>query len=200
MSCLTQYLNNNRFPKKLYTGLLVLVLLCSLDSIAAGKMSLLSDNELSEISGHGFSNFSLTGNMALIELNLQTATFTEIDSLNMGYYDNGSSIGWDQNWNQVALGSDSQDMVLNDFIFQAEFSDISDSGTRRLLSMQIGFNDVSGQLNADFQSLSILSGLSRDVPGQATFHFDHDRMVLIISAQGVNQGIWFDFGNAQQVP
>ena len=200
MRWLAEYLNNNWFVKMFYAGLLALILLFSAGSAGAEEMSLLSDKELSDITGHGFSHFSLTGNMALVELNMQTATFIEIDSLKMGYYDNGSSTGWDQNWNGVSLGSDSQDLVLNNFIFQAEFSDISDSGTRRLLSMQIGFNDVSGQLDADFQSLSILSGSNRDVPGQATFSFDHDRMVLVISAQGVNQGIWFDFGNAQQAP
>lgn len=179
---------------------LMMAQLCS-PFCAYSEMSAMSNEELSAIACHGFSEFSLTNvdgvDIARVDLGIQADTYSTIDSLKMGYWDNGSSLGWDQNWNNVSAGSDSQDLQLNGFFFQAEFTDIDNSATRQLKSVTIGFTDVTGTLTGDFSSITLLNGGTvRDSVGNATYTFNNDSLILTINADGDNAGVNFDFGNA----
>jgi len=181
--------------------ILVLSLLC-LPIRGTCEMAAMTDDELAQVTGHGFADFSLTNvdglDIARIDLNLQAATYATMDSLKMGYWDNGSS-GWDQNWTGVSIGSDTMDMVLSGFVLQAEFTDIDNAATRQLKSITMGFQSATGSLSANFASLSeITSNVSRDASaGSATYTFNGDPLMIHINvADGDNPGIWFDFGTA----
>jgi len=170
-----------------------------LPTCATGEMSAMTDDELATITGHGFTDFSLTTanglDTARIDLNMQAATYATIDSMKLGHWDNGSGIGWDQDWTGVSLGTDAQDLVLTNFYLQAEFTDINDAAIRQLKSIEVGFQQAYGTVSADFVSLS--QGLtSRENAGLATYTFDGDPFVLRINVDGDNPGISFDFGGA----
>jgi hypothetical protein len=163
-------------------------------------MAAMSDDELSQVTGHGFSEFTLTNvdgvDIARIDLNLQASTYATMDSLKMGYWDNDGT-GWDQNWLGVSIGSDSTDMVLNGFVLQAEFTNIDNADIRALKSVTMGFQSATGTLSGTFASLSELeSGYSRESVGAATYTFDGDPILMHINVDGENPGIWFDFGSA----
>jgi hypothetical protein len=180
--------------------ILVLSLLC-LPSRGACEMAAMSDNELSQVTGHGFSDFTLTNvdgvDIARVDLNLQASTYATMDSLKLGYWDNtgAGNLGWDQNWLGVSVGSITEDMVLSQFFLQAEFTNINDEATRQLKTIELGFQQAYGTLSADFASLS-QGVLSREAAGAATYTFDGDPLILRISVDEANPGIWFDFGTA----
>lgn len=118
-----------------------------------------SDEELSEITGEGFSSFELINvnnniDLARIDFNITTSTYTQIDSLKMGYYDNGSGLGWDQDWTDVSLGSPTEDLVCKGIYFEARFMNIADSAARRLEYVKIGSPDMTGPITATFNSFS----------------------------------------------
>lgn len=113
-----------------------------------------SDEELSEITGEGFSSFTLEDGVARVYLNIETSTFTEVDSLKMGYYDNGVTTGWDQNWENVSLGSASEDLVCKGIYIEAGFTNIADPSSRQLNYLKVGTPDMTGPISADFVSFS----------------------------------------------
>lgn len=86
-------------------------------------MNRLDDGELSAITGHGFSSFSVTHENGLdivrMNLDIRANTFTEIDSLKMGHYDNGAGAGWDQNWLGTDMGEDANHLNLSGFFMEA---------------------------------------------------------------------------------
>ena len=179
--------------------ILALSLLC-LPSRGVCEMAAMSDDELSQVTGHGFSEFTLTNvdgvDIARIDLNVQASTYATMDSLKMGYWDNDGT-GWDQNWLGVSIGSDSTDMVLNGFVLQAEFTNIDNADIRALKSVTMGFQSATGTLSGTFASLSELeSGYSRESVGAATYTFDGDPILMHINVDGDNAGIWLDFGSA----
>ncbi|WP_155302745.1 hypothetical protein [Desulfosarcina widdelii] len=165
-------------------------------------MAAMTDDELARVTGHGFSEFTLTNvdgvDIARIDLNLQASTYATMDSLKMGYWDNGGT-GWDQNWLGVSIGSNETDMVLSGFVLQAEFTDIDNAAIRELKSITMGFQSATGTLSANFASLSELTveNASRDSSiSDATYTFTGGPLMLHINVDGTNAGIWFDFGTA----
>lgn len=126
-------------------------------SPARAEMHLLEDKALSDVTASGFSQFTLTRgavDIARIDLNLAVSTYTEAQSLQMGYWDNGSGRNWDQNWQTLALGSQANDLVLNGFVLETTFNDISDPANRTLQSITMGFSDVTGTISADLTSFT----------------------------------------------
>ena len=180
--------------------ILALSFLC-LPSFGTCEMAAMTDDELAQVTGYGFSEFTLTNadglDIARIDLNLQASTYATMDSLKMGYWDNGSQ-GWDQNWLGVSIGSDSTDMVLSGFVLQAKFVNVNDAATRELKSITMGFQSATGTLSANFASISELtSDVSRDGSvSEAIYTFNGGPLMLHINVDGDNPGIWFDFGTA----
>ncbi len=124
---------------------------------ASADMEILQDNELAQITAEGFSKFTLTEgvtDIARIDMNIGVATYMDIDSMKMGYWDNGSGQGWDQNWQSVSFGSEATDLVLKDFVVEAEFENISDPANRQLIGLTVGFNNVTGTISTDFGTFS----------------------------------------------
>ncbi len=186
---------------------LALALLC-LPAPGTCEMAAMTDDELSQVTGHGFSDFSLTlasetgeYDIARIDLNLQASTYATMDSLKMGYWTNASdNTGWDQNWLGVSIGSTNADMVLSGFVLQAEFENVNNAAIRELKSVTLGFQSATGTLTANFASLSELgANVSRDsTVGEETYTFTDDPFMIHINVDGNNPGIWFDFGTASR--
>lgn len=114
------------------------------------SMVQMNDNELSDVTAAGFSTFSIQDGVTRAYLNIQAATFTQIDSLKMGYYNNG----WDEDWTNVSLGSPTQDLVLKGLYIQANFTNITDDTARTLTSLMVGTPSMTGPISATFNSFS----------------------------------------------
>lgn len=118
------------------------------------QMRQMSDNELSSVYATGFSSFTLTDGLARAYFNINTSIYADIDSLKMGYYDNGNGKGWDEDWTNVSLGSSSQDLVCKGIYIEAKFTNITDPATRTLDYIKVGTPDMTGPITADFNSFS----------------------------------------------
>lgn len=178
---------------------ILLLMLVLLPGRVQAELSPLTDSQLAAVTGHGFSSFTMANNIALAELDIRGATYSEIDSLKLGYYDNGNGLGWDQNWNGVQIGSAGQDLTFNGFYLRTEFSNVTDSGNRQLLSARIGFHDVSGTISAAFQSFSghLAGGTqldgNRQQPNFSQMTLNHSEVYLELQLSGPNQGIRVHF-------
>jgi len=118
------------------------------------SMVKLTDEELSNVTGAGFSQFSITDNVTKAYFNIEAATFTEINSLKMGYYHDGTSTGWDQDWTSVSLGSPTESLMCKGVYIEAGFSNISNSATRTLTRIKVGTPSMTGPISATFNSFS----------------------------------------------
>lgn len=165
-------------------------------------MGVMTDDELSAVTGHGFSTFSLVDGVARIDLGITASTFTEIDSLKLGYWDNGGGKGWDQNWSGVKLGSSGSDLTFNGFFVQAVFdpATINDPANRLLIGITFGSQHVTGTLSADFLALSQLAGgvtvNDRAATGNQTYVFNDTELSISAVFAGLNKGVRVNFGSA----
>jgi hypothetical protein len=125
-----------------------------LPALAGADMTPMTDDELSSVTGHGFSSFTLTQenglDIARMDLDIRARTFTEIDSMKLGYY----AGGWDENWLGFSMGSSENDLTLGGFYFESQFVDIDDASTRQLKRVTIGWASVTGTISASFSSFS----------------------------------------------
>ena len=125
-------------------------------SISFAGMNELSDGEMATFYAAGFSSFDLntTTGVARIDLNTVTLkTYTTIDSLKMGYYTRGV-LGWDNSWSGVSLGTAGTDLVFNGLYIEAKFQNYNNPATRELDYLRIGTSDLTGTVNATFNSFS----------------------------------------------
>ena len=137
---------------------ITIVLLCVWASPVHAWMWEVSDEELSEVTGEGFSSFTLdpTTGVAHAFFNINAYTYTEVASLKMGYYaDPVSGLnGWDQDWTTVSFGSQTEDLVVKGLYLEAGFSNITDPANRQLNYISIGTPNLTGPITADFNSFS----------------------------------------------
>jgi hypothetical protein len=140
------------------------------------------------VCGAGFSRFTLVGGISRADFAINISTYTEIDSLKLGYYDDGTSndygfgangVGWDQDWTNVSLGSSSQDLVCNGVYIEAKFTNIANPATRRLEYIRIGTPDMTGDITATFNSFS---GYIDD--GDSVPEYDGYRLNTLYDAAG----------------
>lgn len=188
------------------TLVITLTLLLLLSS-PVHAFSELNDNELSEVYAEGYSSFTLdieTG-VAKALWNIEARTFTEIDSLKMGYYDNsvardGSGFGWDEDWTAVSLGSATEDLVCKGLFIEAKFTDITNlTGNRTLDYIKVGTPSMTGPITASFNSFSgSISGTDyhRQNLGLQTIYSHGGEFSIQITATGANAGWWFSWSNA----
>lgn len=183
----------------------------------AFAMQPLAEEEMAEITGQaGFSEFTVDATTARMFLNISVETNAYIDEFKANY--DPVNAAWDQEWQGVYLGEYDlagepvNPLILDGFIMEAEFDDIT-AASKRLLSLKMGFENVSGEISAaDFASFTGYSdatraGYYRASRGAGTFTFDNDRIHMIFDARGLDEngdfsgvyppGIYFDFGNAE---
>ncbi len=143
------------------TGFILLVLVAIVPPSLYAAMNELSDSELVEINGAGFSNFTLqtVGNEKIfnVTLNITASTYADIASLKMGYYDK-KGLGWDEDWTGVKLGTPTNDLVATGLYIEAGYdaATFNNPATRTLDYIKIGTPSLSGSIAATFNSLSYI--------------------------------------------
>lgn len=162
---------------------------------ASARMQVMTNTQLANVTGTGFSKFTLVNGVALAQFDIRASTWTEMDSMKLGHYNNGIAPGWDQDWTGVSMGSQAKDLVMQGFYFKASFANITDPATRKLNSVTIGWKNVTGTITADFSSYSgYLKGAtySRGNLGTRTVTLNNEPMSLTID---VAKGIEVSMGN-----
>jgi len=179
-------------------------------SLCAGMYEL-SDGELSSVHGAGFSTFTLstdTNGNSLVALNFSgvtLSTWTEIQSMKMGYYLKGTT-GWDNDWTSVSLGTSSTDLVAKGLYIKAGFSgDITNPATRQLEYVQIGTTSLTGPVSANFNSFSGtldngITNISRTNLGAATITSSGGGFYLSLQRSGSQMGYTFNWSSATKTP
>jgi len=184
--------------------LFTVILIISAPAVHAWMWEM-EDEELSEVTGEGFSSFTLENDVARAYFNISATTFTEIDSLKMGYYDDGTSYGWDQDWVGVSLGSASEGLVCRGLYIEAGFSNIADPASRTLNYLKVGTPDMTGPISANFISFSghiensgvVLVDGRRLNLGQRTIYSTNSEFNVTLDS---NTGWWFHWDNATITP
>lgn len=178
-------------------------------SMPAQAFTEMTDAELSAVTGAGFSSFTLENDVAKAYFNIEARTFTEIQSLKMGYYDYGSGIGWDQDWTNVSLGSATEDLVCKGFYIEAKFTNLTDPTARSLDYIKIGTPSMTGPITADFNSFSghienptdgVLVDGRRLSLGKNTIYSNNSEFYLQLSLTGTQAGWWTYWNNATITP
>jgi len=183
------------------------------------SMVQMNDNELSNVTAAGFSSFTLQDGVTRAYLDIQSSTFTEIQSLKLGYYDcigDGTGFGWDQDWTNVSLGSATQDLQCNGLYIQANFTNIANSATRVLNSLTVGTPSMTGPISANFNSFSglietggspgtentqgtagtvVFQGYRANL-GQSTITSTNSEFYMQLSVSGPQKGWYFYWNNA----
>ncbi|KPA16802.1 hypothetical protein MHK_002988 [Candidatus Magnetomorum sp. HK-1] len=136
----------------------------------ARGMSLMSDQELSDVNGQaGFSKFTLTPRpdnkyQVRADLDIEIQIWAHIDEMKLGYYDFQGQTGvvvpllgwmaglnngynWDLNWAGVDLGTENDPLVLNGLVIRADFQEVN--GNKVLNRFILGSDRVKGSLRAD---------------------------------------------------
>lgn len=175
---------------------------------ARAELTALHDAELAAVAGQGLVGFSVVGNTARIDMNIDVATYTELGSLKAGYYDDGvNGSGWDQDWTSVSLGSPTQEVALDGLYLEATFTNIDDPATRTLQRFTIGTTDFTGPVDATFNSFSgdvSVDGAPieghRITPSFSQLDFDHTAFSFSVVLEGPQQGIWAHWGEAATRP
>jgi hypothetical protein len=192
----------NNFQKQFITTLLFLTISC-LPLKTSAEMVAISDKQLDAVYAQGFANFSIVGDIARAEFDINTFTYTEIDSMKLGYYDDGiNGVGWDNDWTNVKLGSPTEDLVANGVFFEAQFTNINDPSIRELKSVKFGTMGMSGTITADFNTFSgdIAAGTPvsghRLTPAFTQITSNIGAFYVSIEVDGPNKGIHVHFDNA----
>ena len=192
------------------TLILVLTLLMLFSWPVQAAMNEMSEEALSEITGEGFSSFTLINGIAKASFNITASTFTEIESLKMGYYNDGTALGWDEDWQGVSFGSQDTDLVCNGLYIEAKFTNITDKKTRTLDYIKVGTPDMTGPISANFVSFSgyianptdgiLYNGHRITTIGQATITSTNSEFYLKLENAGLEKGWWAFWNNATVGP
>ncbi len=149
--------------------LLILTIFLLFTSPLFAEMKPLVEEELSDIYGTGLLNFSVehrsvkttnrlllpdgyvNHDVAVIEIGTELDLYATVDSLKLGYYDNG----WDVDITDLTAGkSKDRPLSLDGLKIEVAFDDIN-SPDRKLLFIKAGSDDIDGNLNGDFHSLNV---------------------------------------------
>ncbi len=134
----------------------VFMIFISLSFNLKAELKEIADTELKSVTGQaGFTDFSINGNTARIFVDIHMETYTEIDSMKIAYYDDGSNgMGWDNDWTNVSIGSSVDDpMKIDGLVFRAEFDDIN-SVDKKLNRIVFGSNRLQGHMVAMLNTFS----------------------------------------------
>ena len=179
-------------------------------SLCAG-MHELSDGEMAAIYAHGFSTFTLstdTNGNSLATINFSgvtLSTWTEIQSMKMGYYLKGTT-AWDNDWTSVSLGTSSTDLVAQGLYIKVGFSgDITNPATRQLEYVQIGTTSLTGTVSANFNSFSGtldngVTNINRTNLGATTITSSGGGFYLSLQRSGSQMGYTFNWSSATKTP
>ena len=223
-----------RFKTIFYAFLLIGFAAILIPGTAFCELQSLNDNELSGVYAEGFADFSITHNAAtgydetLAWFNIHTYEYTEVESLKLGYHDKYDykdptpGFGWDEDWENVVIGSDyedpSKDFYAEGFYFKAEFENINNPATRELKGITFGADYARGEISADFINFSgTIDDSNNNTPeynghalnlGTATITADPSNLgpgvaggfEISLSIDDYDKGYWVTFDNATVTP
>ena len=217
--------------KKLFLFIALILITIALPVNGFCELEVMNDDEMLDVYATGFAEFqindlgydNLTETVALF--NIQAYTFTEIDSLKLGYHDEYNykdpipSYGWDEDWENVQIGGDidkpSLDFFGEGFYFAATFENINNSATRELKSFRFGFEYVQGPISADFINYSGTIDDSNDNTPEYNGHIlnlgpvtitadpgntGNGGMEISLNIENYDKGYWVTFDNAVVTP
>lgn len=190
--------------------LCVVLLWTELSTPAYAKLRAMKTEELKSATAQaGIAEFTLNNNTARLFLDIHIETVATIGTFSAGYYNSG----WDQSWNNLSLGVDSDNpLIIDGLVFMTDFDDLS-SGDPTLERVVIGSNRLQGSFSAMISSFSgmysssltsggspdtILSRYDLSAGGTAstTFTFNSDTstsgdqgLFLILNLDSSNVGI-----------
>lgn len=212
------YPERNTMKFRGYNQLLLVVFIAVQGMIMAAMarpsfaaMNEMCDEELNQVTGSGFSSFTLTPgpgpseSVARAYFQIVTRTYTEIESLKMGYYNDGSPLAWDQDWTNVSFGTPETDLIVNGVYIEASFTNISDPANRTLNYIRVGTPSMTGTISAEFNSFSgqikdtggsDLVNKHRVSLGSATITCTDSAFSASLNTGGPEKGWWMYFDNA----
>jgi hypothetical protein len=168
-------------------------------SLSAAGLRELSDGELAAVYGYGFSTFTLNGDIVKLDFSgVSLSTYTDISSMKLGYYTKGT-LGWDNDWTGVKLGTPTTDLVATGLYIEAGFSNINNPATRQLEYFRIGTPNMMGTISANFNSFSgtLDNGITtytRDTTfGAAAITSSGGGFNLTLSRNGVGNQMGYSF-------
>jgi hypothetical protein len=166
--------DNMKYKAGFFNLLMITLMICLLPASGICDMQSLDDAEMHDIYAEGFSEFTLTevGNETTMNLflNINTAQYTTIETLKLGYHDEYNykspdpSLGWDHDWSNVSIGTGVEpenNYITEGFYFKAVFDNFDDPNLRQLKSVTWGVERAEGQVHAEFDSFT---GTIDDVP------------------------------------
>lgn len=119
------------------------------NSSSYADLSLMTKADMKAMTGQaGFADFSITGDTARIFLDIHLETWTDISSFKAGYYEKNGSSGWDQDWTEVQIGSESEVFEIDGVVLMADFSDGIGTSSQRLQRIIFGTNRAQGDITA----------------------------------------------------
>ena len=183
-------------------SLIASALMLLIPAASSAKMAVLADRDLAGIVAYGFSSFTLANGVARADLDINAWTYTDIDSLKLGYYDDGTTTAWDEDWTNVQLGSDAEDLAVAGLYVEAVFENIDNQAARSLKSVKFGTADMTGSLAANFNSFSgdIAAGSPIDghrlSPTFTSISFTNTGCYVSLDVDGAHKGYWVHFDNA----
>lgn len=164
----------------------------------------MSDSELSNIDGQtlfSITQFSGNGSSNVIQINLgiDVNIFSYQSNNKMGYWNNGSSTGWDldtQNFYYGSTDGSTSPLILNGVYIEFGFDNITSSGGRTLNYIEFGSKHVYGNVSGTMSTVNGLfnnqgtgqnSGIlaRQTAAGYQVLHFNNDLMGFIFASKYV---------------
>ena len=158
-----------------------------------------------------------TEDIARVDLDVEARMYADIGSLKTGYYNNGSTTAWDQDWTGVTLGDKlgdaAKDLVMTGLFVEMGFdtATINNPNARTLNYVKIGTPNMQGDISGTFNSFSGtitgagITNVSRQNLGTTTITADgkaaSDFCMTLSRIAGTNQlGFSFQWGSATKSP
>jgi hypothetical protein len=189
------------------TGFILLAWVAILPpSFSHAGMHELSDGEMSAVYAYGFSTFTLEGDLARVQFNNVTmSTWTEIQSMKMGFYNGKGTIAWDNDWTNVSMGTSGTDLIAKGLFIEAKFSNLADPANRQLEYVRIGTTNLTGTISANFNSFSGtlddgVTNMSRNNLGASTITANGTGFYLSLERSGSQMGYSFHWVSATKTP
>ncbi|MDY0362523.1 MAG: hypothetical protein RBR08_13800 [Desulforegulaceae bacterium] len=180
-------------------NILIIFLLFFIIPDISFSLEALSKEKMKTTTGQrALTDISTSGDTTRLFLNTHIETFTEIESLKLAYFDrdgNGEK-GWDQNWNNLKLGSEHANLTIDGLVIKADFVNLA-SSEPVLKRFIIGSNMLNGTISGNFDSFTgtynpKLLGPDSAEPAQEYLRHDlgEKKFTFKTSEDGTNQGFF----------
>jgi hypothetical protein len=158
------------FPDKKILAFLVAVAFFIMSSPVcyAPTKEIMSDLELSNVEGQALINVvessNVNGSTDVIRVNMGIDINIQayVGSMKLGYYNNGTSTGWDEDITNLFLGSvdRSSSLVFSGLYLEVGFDNLSNDATRKLNYIEFGTDSATGSVKGTMNTVSALMAAS----------------------------------------